>query len=81
MVKFSEKTVADLNIGEKGIITDFKDAAMSLKLLEMGCLPGTEVTLDFIAPLGCPVGIRVAGYHLSLRKREAATIVLKPNQG
>ncbi len=73
----TEKTVADLKIGEKGIINDFKDAAMSLKLLEMGCLPDTEVILDFIAPLGCPVGITVAGYHLSLRKREAATIVLK----
>ncbi len=73
----AEKTVADLKIGERGIINDFKDATMSLKLLEMGCLPDTEVMLDFIAPLGCPVGITVAGYHLSLRKREAATIVLK----
>jgi ferrous iron transport protein A len=43
----------------------------------MGCLPDTEIILDFIAPLGCPVGITVAGYHLSLRKKEAATIVLK----
>jgi ferrous iron transport protein A len=72
-----EKTVADLRIGEKGVISNFKDANMSLKLLEMGCLPDTEVVLDFIAPLGCPVGITVAGYHLSLRKREAATIVIK----
>lgn len=73
----AEKTVADLKIGEKGIINSFKDDAMSLKLLEMGCLPDTEVSLDFIAPLGCPVGISVAGYHLSLRKREAATIVIR----
>lgn len=73
----AEKTVADLKVGEKGIVDNFKDATMSLKLLEMGCLPDTEVMLDFIAPLGCPVGITVAGYHLSLRKREAATIVLK----
>ncbi len=73
----AERTVADLKIGEKGVIVDFKDATMSLKLLEMGCLPDTEVTLNFVAPLGCPVGITVAGYHLSLRKREAATIVLK----
>ncbi len=74
----AEKTVADLKVGEKGIVNNFKDATMSLKLLEMGCLPDTEVMLDFIAPLGCPVGITVAGYHLSLRKREAATIVLRP---
>ena len=72
------KTVANLKIGEKGVIQGFMDAAMSLKLLEMGVLPGTEVKLDFIAPLGCPVGITVGdGYHLSLRKREAATIKIK----
>jgi ferrous iron transport protein A len=72
------KTIANLKVGEKGIIYGFLDAAMSLKLLEMGCLPGTEVKLDFIAPLGCPVGISVSeGYHLSLRKKEAATIIIE----
>ena len=33
------KTVADLKIGEKGIIVSFNDEVLSLKLLEMGCLP------------------------------------------
>lgn len=70
------RSVADLKVGEKGTVTGFTDATMSLKLLEMGCLPGTEVVLDFIAPLGCPIGISVAGYHLSLRKSEARTIIL-----
>lgn len=70
------RSVADLKVGEKGTVNGFTDASMSLKLLEMGCLPGTEVVLDFVAPLGCPIGISVAGYHLSLRKSEAKTIIL-----
>jgi ferrous iron transport protein A len=73
----NKRTVADLKIGESGIVRSFKDHRISLKLLEMGCLPGSEVKLDFIAPLGCPYGIMVSGYHLSLRKSEAAQIELE----
>ena len=45
--------------------------------MEMGCLPGEEVRIERIAPLGDPIAINVAGYQLSLRKREAYTIVLQ----
>jgi ferrous iron transport protein A len=71
------KSVADLKVGEKGIIQFFKDELMSLKLLEMGCLPGTEVKLSCVAPFGDPICIKVAGYSLSLRKDEASTILIK----
>lgn len=71
------KSVADLKVGEKGIIQFFKDELMSLKLLEMGCLPGTEVKLSCVAPFGDPICIRVSGYSLSLRKDEASTILIK----
>jgi ferrous iron transport protein A len=70
-------TVADLNVGEKGIIASFLDNKLALKLLEMGCLPGTEVKLDHKAPLGCPYCLTIGDqYQLSLRKSEAVTIVL-----
>jgi Fe2+ transport system protein FeoA len=39
--------------------------------MEMGLLPGTEVTLERVAPLGDPLVVRVRGYALSLRKEEA----------
>jgi ferrous iron transport protein A len=71
------KSVADLKVGEKGIIQFFKDELMSLKLLEMGCLPGTEVKLSCVAPFGDPICIKVSGYSLSLRKDEASTILIK----
>ena len=71
------KSVADLKLGEKGIIRGFVDELISLKLLEMGCLPGSEVTLNLVAPLGDPIAINISGYNLSLRVDEAATITLE----
>lgn len=70
------KTVADLHIGEKGTICGFTDEETSLKLLEMGCLPGCEIELDRKAPLGDPICIKVCGYNLSMRLEEASTILL-----
>jgi ferrous iron transport protein A len=70
------KTVADLRIGEKGVICCFSDQEMSLKLLEMGCLPGSEIELSAKAPFGDPICIKVLGYSLSMRIDEAATIKL-----
>jgi ferrous iron transport protein A len=70
------KTLAELKIGESAIIKSFTDDLLSLKLIEMGCLPGEKVKLQHIAPLGCPFAIEVSGYLLSMRKSEAATIVV-----
>ncbi len=73
---FHMKTIADLKVGERGIIVNFTDEEFSLKLLEMGCLPGTQVTMTHIAPFGDPIAVKVSGYVLSMRKEEAATIVI-----
>lgn len=72
------RSVREMRIGERGVIEKLRDPEMALKLLEMGCIPGTEVKLNSRAPLGCPVTIIVDGYTLSLRLDEAATIMLKP---
>lgn len=71
------KSVADLKPGERGVISGFIDELLSLKLLEMGCLPGAEVIMNFTAPLGDPIAINISGYNLSLRVDEAATITLE----
>ena len=71
------KSLADLKISEKGIIKSFSDEALSIKLIEMGCLPGSEIQINFIAPFNGPIAIKVAGYHLSLRKEEAQSISLE----
>ncbi|MHA8066064.1 FeoA family protein [Aquirufa sp. ROCK2-A2] len=72
-------TLADLKIGEKAEIIGFTDEILSLKLLEMGCLPGTEVELTHLAPFGDPIALKVSGYTLSMRKEEAATIEVQRN--
>lgn len=66
--------LASLNPGEKAIIESFTDPELSVKLLEMGCTPGEEVVLEKVAPFGDPIAVRVAGYTLSLRLSEAATV-------
>lgn len=60
--------------GEVGIISGFTDEVLSVKLLEMGCLPGAPVRFNFSAPFGDPICISVLGYELTLRLEEAATI-------
>ena len=60
--------------GETGIISGFTDEFLSLKLMEMGVLPGTAIQFNFTAPLGDPICISISGYDLSLRLEEAATI-------
>jgi ferrous iron transport protein A len=70
------RTVANLKPGDTGVISGFTDDVISVKLLEMGCLPGSTVRFNFTAPLGDPVCISVSGYELSLRLAEAAAITL-----
>ncbi len=69
--------LSQLTVGKKGVIKEFTDLEMSVKLMEMGCLPGEEISIQRIAPLGDPIAINVSGYQLSLRKREASTIILQ----
>ncbi len=69
--------LSQLSVGKKGIIKEFTDLEMSVKLMEMGCLPGEEISIQRVAPLGDPIAINVSGYQLSLRKREASTIILQ----
>jgi ferrous iron transport protein A len=68
------KNVAQMRPGDVAIISGFTDEHLSVKLMEMGCLPGAPVRFNFKAPLGDPICISVSGYELSLRLEEARTI-------
>ena len=50
------------------------DGALRHHLLDMGLTPGTEITLQKIAPMGDPIQIEVRGYELTLRLDEAKKI-------
>ena len=69
------RTLADLKRGEAASIQSFSEPELSLKLLEMGCLPGSVVRLEAVAPFGDPLCVILDGqYCLSLRKSEAKTV-------
>ncbi len=67
-------TIASLKKGEKAIIKDFDADVIPLKLLEMGCLPGNNVELLQIAPLGDPLYLNINGSHLAIRIETARKI-------
>ena len=62
--------------GETAVISGFTDERLSMKLLEMGFLPGTVIMLNFTAPFGDPVCVSISGVDLSLRLEEADTILI-----
>lgn len=71
------KKLSDLNVGQKAVIQSLEDHELILKLMEMGFLEGEEVVVEQIAPLGDPISVTVAGYQVSLRLNEAASIMVE----
>ncbi|MDY6938107.1 MAG: FeoA family protein [Cyanobacteriota bacterium] len=73
----------DFQVNEQGKVSRYQSTdnpsqkAYKKKLLAMGLTPGTEFTVTHVAPLGDPVEILVRGFKLSLRKDEAAAIVVE----
>ena len=47
--------------------------------MEMGLVPGETILLEQVAPLGDPISVNIAGYHLSLRLNEAESIIVHVN--
>ena len=68
-------TLDKLKVGASGTITAVGgDGALRCRLLDMGLIPRTRVTVQKIAPMGDPIEIRVRGYELTLRVEEAQNI-------
>lgn len=75
-----QKSIAQLQIGESGIITDFDSSLIPLKLIEMGCLPGNSVTLIQIAPLGDPLFLNINDSLLAIRMEMAKDIFIETSE-
>ena len=71
-----ERNLSQLKIGESAVVEKFSDEFLSLKFLEMGCLPGEQIRMERIAPLGDPVIVNIDGYLMTMRKAEAETIII-----
>ncbi len=67
--------LADLRPGEAGyVVAVTGDDAIGRRLLDLGLLPGTAISVVRRAPLGDPVVYELRGYRLCLRRSEAARI-------
>ncbi|MDX2197025.1 MAG: FeoA family protein [Cytophagales bacterium] len=66
-----------MKVGQKSVITGFESEDAIIKFLEMGCLPGTEIEMYNVAPMGSPICIKIHDYYLGLRKSEAGQIKVK----
>ena len=68
-------TLKDLNIGETAVVgTVGGEGALRQHFLDMGLIPGEEVTLVKFAPMGDPMELSIHGYELTLRLDDAARI-------
>ena len=71
-------TLRELKPGQKGRVTSVgTSGSMKRRIMDMGVTPGVEIKVIKVAPLGDPIEVNVRGYELSLRKDEAAQIVVE----
>ena len=79
MSKPAPLPLADLPVGASAILREYPRAGTTfLRLRELGLLPGVTVKLVRAAPLGDPLEIRVRGCSLTLRRAEAAHVLVEP---
>ena len=72
----AEATLDTLAPGAHARVTGFR-GDLPARLLEMGLVPGTEVEVVRLAPLGDPMELKVRGFLLSVRKDEAAHVEVR----
>ena len=69
----------ELKIGQCARITSVGgEGALRQHFLDMGVIPGAEVTLVKLAPMGDPMELQIHGYELTLRVADAGEITIDP---
>lgn len=70
-------TLHELPIGRTAVITAVGGAgALRCRLLDMGLIPKTKVTVTKVAPMGDPIELRLRGYTLTIRGEDARNITV-----
>lgn len=71
-------SICDLKPGQKALIENIiGDEKLTKRLLALGCIEGTEVSMKTSAPLGDPIIINLRGFNLAIRKKDARNILIK----
>jgi len=72
------KSLNQCQIGEKVLVRALQMAGnKSKRLMDMGLFPGTEIEISRVAPMGDPVAIKLKGFQMSFRKKEAEEIIVE----
>ena len=72
-------TLKEIAVGQSAVIkTVGGEGALRRHLLDMGVIPGAEITVVKLAPLGDPMEIQIHGYELTLRLADADCILVSP---
>ena len=76
-----EKHLSDFSVGETGKIRQVKgEGRIRRRLFDMGVTPGAAVLMRKKAPLGDPIEVNIRGYELTLRKIEAACVLMEVSE-
>ena len=74
----SLKTLKDVPIGHRAVVRSLNmKGALLRRIMDMGITKGTTITVRKYAPLGDPMELIVRGYELSIRKEDAACIMVE----
>jgi len=70
--------LSEIKVGKKSRVLKIKpESSIRRRLMDMGIVPHTEVTVIGKAPMGDPIEIQLRGYKLTLRKIEAKDILVQ----
>ncbi len=64
-------------VGSRVKIRDILGSSVKKRLMDMGIVPGLEISVEGKAPLGDPIEISLRGYRLTLRKSEARCVLVQ----
>ncbi len=71
------KTLRDVAVGDTATVVRLSgEGAIKRRIMDMGITKGTTVAVRKVAPLGDPIEVTVRGFELSLRKDEAANVIV-----
>lgn len=74
----TDRTLKEARVGEwVRVVKVAGEGALRQRILDMGLTKGAEVSICKVAPLGDPIEVTVRGYELSLRRQEAACIIVQ----
>lgn len=72
-------TLGELKVGQSAtILTVGGEGALRNRLIDMGLIPRTRVTLCKVAPMGDPIELHLRGYALTIRMEDADKITVEP---